>query len=650
MLQTSLSSHQKNFKYLFIILSILLIIIMPLISKDYGQSGDEWLQIEYGQHIYNYFFHGDTQALDYTNKPLQYENMQLYGGLFDFYTELLHRAFPSIPLLFLRHFFNALMGAGMMILTGLTAYRLSGKNWIVGLIALLFIIFSPRIFGESMNNPKDIPFACGFILGVYSWLAMLQDFPKRVGLQALGLALGFGIAFGVRPAGGLLMGAYFVVMTGLYYFIGEGKQKFQASNGLWKKSLMVIVGCFVVGYLIGLSAWPWGLQSPISNPISSLKEMANRGVVIQVFFEGVMRPNNMLPWYYELKWIAMSNPLIVIFCIPLFMLLFLQAKKSYGGFAVFFIVFAAFFPPFYMIYKKSSVYDTWRHLFFIYPFIVVMAAMGINLIGDFIKNEKLKWLPLGIAIIGLLPTIIWTFKVHPNQYVYFNSLIGGIEGANGYYDTDYYQNSALQDAKWIIAHGKKPEGAKKIIVASNMLGFDRYFAKDSSRISNYYLRFEERHKKDWDYYVTYSRFITPEVLQNEKWPPANVAYAVKVDGVTISAVIERKSKACIAANDSLQAKNYPAAIRLYDEYLKTDATDEYLLINYGIAQASIGNIDAAINAIKQATQINSGNPEFYKLLSQLYSVKGDPAQSQQAASQANALIMRQQELMTPMEE
>lgn len=644
--QTAWTSDNQNWKYIFIAISALILVIMPWLSHNYGQSGDEWLQIEYGQHIWNYFFNGDKQALDYTNKPLQYENMQLYGGLFDYYMEVLHHWLPSIPILYLRHFFNALMGGLMMIFTGLITYRLSQKKWLAATIALLLIVFSPRMFGESMNNPKDIPFACGFVIGVYSWLAIMQDITAKIWKHVFGLMVGFGIAFGVRPAGGLLMIAYFIAITALYYFFDENfKNSFKSDvRHLLKKLLPPILIAFILAYLIGLSAWPWGLQSPISNPITSLQEMSKRGVVLRVFFEGAFHPNNILPWYYELKWILISNPLIVILGVLLFFTFIFKAKKKYGIITISFILFAAFFPPLYMIYKKSTVYDTWRHLFFIYPFWVTIAALAINLIGDFINNPKLKWLPIGIAVIGLLPTIIWTFKSHPNQYVYFNELVGGIEGAAGYYDTDYYQNSGLQDAEWILKN-VKPIPGKKIIVVSNMLGFDKYFAKDTSWLDTWYVRYNERHQKDWDYFVTYSRYISPEQLQNDKWPPANVVHEVKVNGVVLSAVIERKSKAGIEAYDSLQAKNFPAAAEKYAEYIKTDATDENVFVNYGIALASMGNIDGGISALKKATELDGGNPQYYQILSQLYQIKGDKVNAQQATNQANAIMMHEQELM-----
>lgn len=650
MQQSIAAKENKNLRLVFIIISVFILIIMPLISKDYGQSGDEWLQIFYGQDIYNYFFNGDKQALDYNNKTLQYQGIEYYGGLFDYTMEVFHRWFPSIQLLHLRHFFNAITGALLMMFTGLFAYRVSMRNWLVGLMALLFMIFSPRIFGESMNNPKDIPFACGFIIGNYFFLALLQDLPKKMWKHALGIALGFAISFGVRPAGGLLLIVNFVVMAVLYYYFNDDfKTLIKQEKGKWfKRSLIIVVGALVLGYIIGLLAWPWGLQEPLTRPLESLKQMTNIKITIRVFFEGVFRPNNNMPWYYELKWICISSPLIVIAGVALFFILFFQGKKKYGTFAMMFVMFAAFFTPLYMIYKKSSVHDTWRHLFFIYPFWVTMASLSISLIGDFFKNEKLKWLPLAIAFVGLLPAIIWTFKSHPNQYVYFNETVGGVEGAHGYYDIDYYQNSGLQAGKWIMKNAKKTPG-KKVLVASNMLGFEQYFARDTSWLSFYYVRFNERAQKDWDYFVTYSRYISPEVLQNDKWPPANVVHEVKVNDVVLSAVIERKSKAGIAAYDSLQAKNFAAAAALYADYIKTDASDETVFVNYAIALASIGRMDEAIAAINQAISIDAGNPQFYQILAQLYGAKGDNANAQQATNQANSIMMKEQELMTPVE-
>lgn len=637
---------EGQWKKLFLILSTLIVLIMPFISKDYGQSGDEWLQMEYGRHIWEYFFEGDDRALDYSDMSLQYQNMQYYGGLYDYVMEILHHIFPSFPLLYLRHFFNALTGAWLMIFTGLFAWRASGKNWMIGFLALLMICFSPRIFGESMNNPKDIPFAFGFIMAVYYFLALLTEMPRKKWAYALGIAFGFGIAFGVRPAGGLLLPFYFVLLTALFYFTLPGFKTQLHENGNKKlKGLAVFaIGALILGYIIGLLGWPWGLKEPLTRPLLSLKYMTNVEITLRVFFEGVYRPNNMMPWYYELKWIAISNPLIVIIGTGLCMVLFNEARKTYGIGIMLFILFGAFFTPLYMIYKKSSVHDTWRHLFFIYPFWVTMAAMAFPLLGRFIKNEKLRWIPVGIALAGMIPTIIWTIRTHPNQYVYFNETVGGVKGAFGYYDIDYYQNSSLQCAQWVRAHAKRlPD--RKIVIASNMQGFDHYLGKDTSWIRWYYVRYNDRHRKEWDYYIGYSRYVSAEQLQSGHWPQPNAVHVVEVDGVPLTAVLERKSLTGVNAYDALVNNQFVLAVKQYEEYVQADPYDENAWINYAAALASMRDLDQAIVACQKAIALDPGRADFYQILANVYAAKGDQMNAQKANNQANSIILRQQELL-----
>lgn len=637
-------SVSKYWKLSFLVLSALILIIMPVISSDFGQSGDEWLQIEYGQDIWNYFFgNGSQQALNYDNKSLQYVGQEFYGGFFDFIMEILHRWFPNTPLLSLRHFFNAVTGALMMIFTGLFAWRVSGKNWITGLLALLFIVFSPRIFGESMNNPKDIPLGCGFIIGTYCWLAFLQEFPAKAWKYAAGVAIGFAIAFGVRSAGGILQIAYFGVMTLLYWFTHkEFRMRMQADgNKLLKRGVMILAGAVIVGYIIALLTWPWGLQSPLTHPLESLKEMTNRSVTLRVFFEGVFRPNNAQPWYYELKWMCISNPLVVIIGLGLFLVLWFKVKAKHGVFVATYLVFAAFFTPLYMIYKKSSVHDTWRHLFFIYPFWITAAALGWQLLTDYIKNVKLHWVPFAIAVLGLTPAIAWTVRTHPNQYVYFNETVGGLKGAFGYYDTDYYQNTGLQAGKWVLKN-VKPIPDRKVVIASNMLGFGYYFAKDTSWITSYYVRYNDRHTKEWDYYITYSRYVDASQLQNGKWPPANVVYTVQEDDVPLCVVIQRKSIAGIKGYEALQKNDFATAAQQYSQYVQADPSDESAWTNYAIALASTNQIDPAIAAMNKATELNSENPQLFQVLAQLYQAKGDMQAAQNAMNKANSIIMEQQ--------
>lgn len=643
------AAHQR-WKIAFFIFSAFAIVIMPLLSHSYGQSGDEWLQIEYGRDIWNYFMHHNPQALDYSAGNLQHQKQELYGGLYDFGTEVLHQWFPSIYHLALRHFFNALMGAIFMVFTGLLAYRLSGKKWSVGFITLLFMFFSPRIFGESMNNPKDIPFGCGFIVGIYCLLAMLQDFPRKKWLHTIGLALGFGVAFGVRAAGGALQLVYFVVLIGGYYFTDKAfKERVKAEkNKLLKKMALFVAGALIVGYMIGLVCWPYGLQSPIAHPLESLSGMTNRETNIRVLFEGKYYWAHHMPWYYEFKWLFISNPLVIVAGFLLFAALIVPIMKKTGRFTALFIVFGALFPILYMIYKHSTVYDTWRHIFFVYPFWAIAAAFGWWQVGDLLNGllakkqgvAKERFIWPAIAILGLLPAIIWTVRSHPNQYVYFNELVGGVKGAYGNYDLDYYQNSGLQAAEWVLKN-VKPIPGRKIFVRSNMGGFDKYWWKDTAWLTSNYGRYNERHTKDWDYFIANPRFLPLEQLQQGIWPPQNVVHTVSVQGVPLCVIIQRKDTSGIAAARAFEAKDFVGAARLYGQLLTTDTTDEFAYMNYAIALASSGQADPAINAMQHAIRLQPANPQFYDLQAQIYAAKGDNANAQQAHNKAQQLAAEQ---------
>src|SRR5690606_7221236 len=199
-------------------------------------------------------------------------------------------------------------------------------------------------------------------------------------------------------------------------------------------------------------------------------------------------------------------PLIVLAAMLAFFALGRSAAKKYGMDMSLFLVFAAFFPIFYMIYKNSSVYDSWRHVFFLYPFWVLMAALAIDLILDRFPARRPRYLILGLAVLALLPEMIWTVRSHPNQYVYFNALQGGVKGAYGKYDLDYYQNTGKQAADW-VRENVSPRPDRKIILLSNMMGFDKYFLPDTSWIEYRYGRYGNRHHLEWDYYVSNPRYL-----------------------------------------------------------------------------------------------------------------------------------------------
>lgn len=636
-------------KKLFWIFSLAIMVLMPAMSHHYGQNGDEDIEAQYGRDIFNYYAHGDKISLGYDSavfvtktRNQQYYGQEFYGGMFDLMTEMTHRAFPSWEIMEVRHFYSSIFGALLMIFTGLLAYRLSKKKWWVALLALIFMFFSPRMFGDSMSNGKDIPFSMGMTMGTYYLVRILQDikFKKNLWIEALLLAIGWSIILGMRTAGGVLFIAYTGFFIFIYYLFNREDWNMLKLEKRYLKGIVFLVSAFLLGSIIGYLTWPFGLQAPVKNLFLALKEMSNRQVTIRVLFEGKDMISNNMPWYYVIKWIFISSPIIILMASIAFILLLPKALKEFGVFAVILLLFSFFFPLLYIIVKHSTVYDSWRHAYFVYPSSVIMAALAIDLLTSFFSG-KLKWIPLTVALLGMVPAIAWTVTTTPYQYVYFNQFVGGIQGAFGNYEIGYYQTSNREMAQWILQNIPHPKDGRKLIVRSNMDGMDTYFRKDTSWVKTGYARYYERNESQWDYYITYGRFIAPWQLQNGKWPPAHVVYTVKVRGVPIGVIIKRTSEDSYYAFQALKKNDFPTAVKEYQAFLTTDHSDEMVYMNYGIALASMGRIDEGIEALKKATMLDPTQPQFYQIIAQMYKAKGDLDNAQKALMQAQSIMAKE---------
>ena len=58
-----------------------------------------------------------------------------------------------------------------------------------------------------------------------------------------------------------------------------------------------------------------------------------------------------------------------------------------------------------------------------------------------------------VLVASLLVTVVDMVQLHPYQYVYFNRLVaGGLPGAVGQYDTDYWGASCKEGVEWTVDH------------------------------------------------------------------------------------------------------------------------------------------------------------------------------------------------------
>ncbi len=130
---------------------------------------------------------------------------------------------------------------------------------------------------------------------------------------------------------------------------------------------------------------------------------------------------------------------------------------------------------------------------------------------------------------------------HPNDYVYFNTSVGGIQGAFGRYETDYWGNCLRQASDWLGNYylAQKPEKPARINADGDIMGSSYYLAR---RLGSLYLPAKNT-PGSWDYRIALSRGLSQEELLRGKWPPPGTIHEVKAGNVTLCAVVKKSDAA-----------------------------------------------------------------------------------------------------------
>lgn len=602
----------------FHLLIVVLLFAMPMMSRDYGISGDEWIQNEYGKEIYAYFFEGKDDVLYPQNRLQFYDAIIYYTGGFELLCATVYKTLGIEDEYAVRHVINSLFGVLLFVFTGLLAKEVTG-SWKAALIALALIVFTPRIFGHAMNNPKDIPFAAGIIFSLYFMVRFVKELPNPRIRDMILLAIGIGLTLNIR-IGGLLLIAY----AGLYSLLKVAELVYQKKMNLGK-DLRRLIGFGVMiagaGYVLGIIFWPYALQDPWNNPFEALEKMTNFPITVSVLFEGLQPKSDQLPWYYAIKWMWISNPIVILIGAAIFIALLFPILKNYGWLAIFMVLFAAVFPPAYAIQQKSVIYDGWRHFLFVWPPVVVLAATAwFYLINNLAKAKAVRYVALGAFLILWFLPLRWMVASHPNQYVYFNEIFGGIEKAYGEFETDYYMNSLKQGINWLVVEEGLKDQQDTVTILTNCLKESKQYQRVIGIPAVFrYSKYERRIEKDWDYAIFISRF-TDKSLLDKNWPQKGLAiHNIEQDGVVLTTIMKKKSHDDYRGYDALKENDATAALNYFDAYLEVDKANEQVYAYRGDALSALGRTEEALISYNEGLKLHPGSLDILQKMGNVFS-------------------------------
>jgi len=506
-------------KVLFIVLALLILTTFV----DYGVTWDEPVQHFYGGTIVRYYvslLHGHLDKGAMNAGDLVY-----YGGFFDTLAVAINGISP-LGRYETRHLLNALIGLIGIIGCWRVGRLLGGSQ--AGFWAATLLVLTPRYYGQMFNNPKDIPFAVGYIWALYYLLRALPHLPRVPRDIAVKLGIAIGLALGVR-VGGLLLPAYVLMVVGLYgIFVARSKAAFA---GLVKFTLTVVA----IAWPIMLLCWPWAQMQPLTRPFEALSHVTRFPWFGSVLFDGESIPAVHEPRTYILRWLSISLPEIVLLLAAVGLVcavVLLFRKGTYTSVRNHYwmlLGFGTVFPLLYVVVRRPILYDADRHFVYVVPPLVCLCALVLARGLEWARSSsRMIWAASLLAIAGYS---IWQISVmirlHPDEYVYFNQTIGGLKGASGKFETDYWGNSYKEAVKDLIQYlqTNEPQGRYTVMAASR--------AESSSYFFPSWIRFT-KNPEEADFVISTTRYGIDEILDGP------VLLTVKRLGVPLAVVKDRR--------------------------------------------------------------------------------------------------------------
>jgi len=607
-----------NFKNAFYTLSLSLLIILPLLSLDAGISGDEGLHYSQSERVFNYFKTAgkDKSALNTPGTHLRY-----YGQSFDNMTTILIKWFNIEDIYRFRHISNSIVGWGIVLISGLLVILLAGYR--AGFLMLLLFIMSPRFLGHTWNNLKDIPFTFGYIASIYFTFLVIKKLPRPSLKHIILLVLALAFAMSIRISG-ILLAFYMFLFAGLYMMSYHLSDQNTLSFRNVTRSIIYLLIVSVTAYCLALILWPFGLEGPIKNSWLSFKSMSQFPTTVRQIFEGRVYWSDQFPWYYLLKYMVITIPTIVLLGLLAFLIFIKGIFKSQNWLFMFFVLISFIFPLGYIILTNANVYGAWRQVMFIYPPLVILAALGLEWFFRTIQPNKIK-IAVGIVLLGLcIHPIKYIVKNHPYEYIYFNEMAGGVKGAYGKYETDYYYHSILEATEWLQEYIENDEELKdqKLIVGWNF-AIPGAFFHGQENISTHYMTPYSSGFYDWDFAIFANSYIDPYQLQQNIWPPDNTIHTIDVDGKPICAILARTSKDDYAGYQALNEGKYELALSLLEKAVNTDPVNVSAYISLSVAYLESGDLAAAIEPLNKCLGIYPDYEVAVNQLAETYYLQGE---------------------------
>lgn len=638
--ENSVFNTKSVWQILFLVLFGLISFYTFYSASQAGINADEDFQVKYSESLVDWYtgVKKDTSTMTAVEKQCnalnftyRNANMHYYGGFFEVIAGLSNRILGNTPeqmaYHLVRHLWVAVFGLLALLYTALAVRKIAGQK--AAVIALCLMFVSPYFFGNTLMNPKDIPFCAGFAISLYYMLLFFKAMPDRINWKIVaGLAVGLSIAIGTR-AGGILLIAYFGLFALLHVGSMYGIGRFFADRAMLMKYLKYAGIAVLGGYIGALLFWPYALVSPLSHPFKALREFDKFAIGIRVLYQGVNVMSDQSPWDYAPRSIFQTTPLVIWAGFFGAFLLFPAMIKKYGFLPVFIGFFAAIFPVIYVIYKDSNMYNQWRHLLFVYPGIVIVSALALNHIHEFLNKRNIiaGRVFLILLLLAMLPSATHIAKNKQLSFVYYNEATGGVRAQLGRNETDYWGMSVKNGIEYLEQQGVLNDHMdKQVVIISNMgYALQMYTKKYGDKVKWLYASYPNRYKFKWDYALYTSLFVNADQIRSGNWPmKSSTIKTIDVDNTPVLAIMHQDtSNHVYYAQQFMKENRLPEAIEHLGLEVRSHPDNEVALGSLAECLLNAGNYASALTTSDALIKCSPENASAYYIKALAQAQSGD---------------------------
>lgn len=430
-------------KYGVFLLFALILMIGLAVYDDYGISSDEVIQRVHV--IVSYRWVNRTLFGRNCFKPYA-----MYGELPEFGDRYYGVAVQFPPLLIediYQHFTGTEMPFGMVFrmlhlytfliyFGGLICFygllrNLNGSRR-AGVIGVLAIFTFGRFFAQSFYNIKDIVFAALLMAALCLTERVLRDGYKVKWCLLLAVCSAFLVS--TRIVGAIV--PLFTLICALL----------DRENPHKVRTALLILSAYPIWLLITPASWtdPLGFSYAYALKFSDYTDWNG-----SIAFAGEMLTKDRIPADYFLRWICISVPLVWLILGAAGIALSLIRRGD--GFRVRLLALLLIvFTLGYQAVFRPTVYNGWRHAFYLYPLIILFAADAVLAP----RGKTARTLMAAAAAVCIVYNGAMTALNHPKQYEALNP-IGMRVGAD--YERDYWYLSFYDALLWLTENDDSAE-------------------------------------------------------------------------------------------------------------------------------------------------------------------------------------------------